>query len=103
MRAYKQLAQCLQVPEFQDLPASSIESLAHVLTEKAYPPKGVIYYQGNEVEDIFFVQQGHVKVAFWSATCVAHLGMPLHLLHPIGCVVHGLALLCCVMLFQARC
>ena len=52
----------MQVPEFQNLPANTIESLAHVVTEKVYPAKGVIYYQGNEVEDIFFVQQGRVKV-----------------------------------------
>ena len=50
------------MPEFQNLPSSTSESLAHVLTEKVYPPKGVIYYQGNEVEDLFFVQQGRVKV-----------------------------------------
>ena len=55
--------QCLQVPEFGNLPATIIESLAHVLTEKVFPPKGVIYYQGNEVEEVFFVQQGRVKVA----------------------------------------
>lgn len=61
---------CLQVPEFQDLPASSIESLAHVLTEKMYPPKSVMYYQGNEVEDIFFVQQGNIKVC-WSTALAA--------------------------------
>ena len=55
--------QCLQVPEFQDLPANTIESMALVLTERVVPPKGVIYYQGSEVEDVFFVQQGRIKVA----------------------------------------
>lgn len=54
--------QCKQVPEFQNLPVNTIESLAHVLTEKEYPAKGVVYYQGNEVEDIFFVHHGRVKV-----------------------------------------
>ena len=37
--------------------------MAVVLTEKVVPPKGVIYYQGNQVEEIFFVQQGRIKVA----------------------------------------
>lgn len=50
------------MPQFQDLPVGTIESLAHVMTEKEYPPKSVIYYQGNEVEDFFIVQRGCVKV-----------------------------------------
>lgn len=62
MHRWQTFLQCKQVPEFQNLPANTIESLAHVVTEKVYPAKGVIYYQGNEVEDIFFVQQGRVKV-----------------------------------------
>ena len=41
---------------------AEIESLAVVLTEKVYRPKSVVYYQGNEVEDLFFIQRGHVKV-----------------------------------------
>ena len=52
----------LQVPEFKGLPANTVESLAHVLTEKVFPPKGVIYYHGQEVEDVFIVQTGNVKV-----------------------------------------
>ena len=51
--------------------------MAVVLTEKVVPPKVVIYYQGNDVEEIYFVQQGRVKVARWLQT-VAHLGMLLH-------------------------
>jgi len=47
---------------FQTLPASVIESLAVVLTEKVFPPKAVVFYQGNEVEDLFFIQRGHIKV-----------------------------------------
>ena len=60
------LASCwshVQVPEFQGLPASTIESLALVLTEKVFPPKAVIYYQGSEVEDVYFVQRGTVTVS----------------------------------------
>ena len=53
---------CLQVPVFKSLPANVVESLAVVLTEKILPPRSVIYYQGSEVEDLFFVQRGHVKV-----------------------------------------
>ncbi|KAL0037693.1 hypothetical protein WJX77_008057 [Trebouxia sp. C0004] len=49
-----------QVPEFQGLPASTIESLAHVLTEKVFAPKAIIYHQGSEVEDVYFVQRGTV-------------------------------------------
>ena len=44
------------------LPASVLESLAVVLTEKVLPPRSVVYYQGNEVEELFFIQRGHVKV-----------------------------------------
>ncbi|DBB02475.1 TPA: Rap guanine nucleotide exchange factor-like 1, variant 2 [Trebouxia sp. C0006] len=51
-----------QVPEFQGLPASTIESLALVLTEKVFAPKAVIYYQGSEVEDVYFVQRGTVTM-----------------------------------------
>ncbi|KAL0028776.1 hypothetical protein WJX79_006703 [Trebouxia sp. C0005] len=51
-----------QVPEFQGLPASTIESLALVLTEKVFAPKAVIYYQGSEVEDVYFVQRGIVTM-----------------------------------------
>ncbi|KAL0037517.1 hypothetical protein WJX77_000810 [Trebouxia sp. C0004] len=51
-----------KVPMFQTLPASVIESLAVVLTEKVYPPKAAVFYQGNEVEDLFFIQRGHVKM-----------------------------------------
>ena len=54
----------MQVPEFKGLAANTVESLAHVLTEKVFPPKGVIYYQGQEVEDVFIVQTGNVKVCF---------------------------------------
>jgi len=60
------LASCwshVQVPEFQGLPASTIESLALVLTEKVFAPKAVIYYQGSEVEDVYFVQRGTVTVS----------------------------------------
>ena len=53
---------CFQVPEFQRLPISNLEDLAVVLTENVYPPKSVIYYQGNEVEDMFFVFKGSIKV-----------------------------------------
>ncbi len=53
----------VQVPEFQGLPASTIESLALVLTEKVFAPKAVIYYQGSEVEDVYFVQRGTVTVS----------------------------------------
>ena len=52
----------MQVPEFLDLPAATRESLAHVLTEKVFAPKSVIYFQGQEVEDVFIVQRGSVKV-----------------------------------------
>ena len=41
---------------------AEIESLAVVFTEKVYRPKSIVYYQGNEVEDLFFIQRGHVKV-----------------------------------------
>jgi len=60
------LASCwshVQVPEFQGLPASTIESLALVLTEKVFAPKAVIYHQGSEVEDVYFVQGGTVTVS----------------------------------------
>jgi len=53
----------VQVPEFQGLSASTIESLALVLTEKVFAPKAVIYYQGSEVEDVYFVQRGTVTVS----------------------------------------
>lgn len=90
--------QCLQVPEFQDLPASSIESLAHVLTEKVYPARGVVYYQGNEVEDIFFVQQGHVKVAG-----LMHQPLVFYV-HIITCCVPSmLAMLCCALPLSGVC
>lgn len=56
------LAFHLQVPLFQGMAPAEIESLAVVLTEKVYRPKSVVYYQGNEVEDLFFIQRGHVKV-----------------------------------------
>ena len=52
----------LQVPLFQGMAPAEIESLAVVLTEKVYRPKSVVYYQGSEVEDLFFIQRGHVKV-----------------------------------------
>lgn len=52
----------LQIPLFQGMAPAEIESLAVVVTEKAYPPKSVVFYQGNEVEDLFFIQRGHVKV-----------------------------------------
>ena len=52
----------MQVPLFQGMTPADIESLAVVITEKVYPPKTVVYYQGNEVEDLFFIQRGHVKV-----------------------------------------
>ena len=64
----------LQVPEFQRLPTSTLEDLAVVLTEKVYPPKSVIYYQGNEVEDLFFVFKGSIKVRTpHAAPCTVHL------------------------------
>lgn len=52
----------VQVPLFQGMAPADIESLAVVLTEKVYPPKSVVCYQGNEVEDLYFIQRGHVKV-----------------------------------------
>lgn len=52
----------MQVPETEWLPISTLESLAVVLTEKVLPPKSVVYYQGNEVEDMYFVLKGNVKV-----------------------------------------
>ena len=33
-----------------------------ILTEKVLPPKTVVYYQGNEVEEMFFVVKGSIKV-----------------------------------------
>ncbi|KAL3130956.1 Rap guanine nucleotide exchange factor-like 1 [Trebouxia sp. C0009 RCD-2024] len=50
------------VPLFQGMAPADIESLAVVLTEKVYPPKSVVCYQGNEVEDLYFIQRGHVKL-----------------------------------------
>lgn len=52
----------LQVSQFRDLPPQTIENIALVLSEKVFPPKTVIHYQGNKVEDLFFIQRGHVKV-----------------------------------------
>ena len=75
--------------------------MAVVLTEKVVSPKGVIYYQGNQVEEIFFVQQGQIKVA--------HLTQLL-LICACGCTVKSqgksqlplppslLAMLCCVLI-----
>jgi len=59
---------------FQTLPASVIESLAVVLTEKVFPPKAVVFYQGNEVEDLFFIQRGHIKVTSHRCLGTARLG-----------------------------
>ena len=69
------------MPEFQDLPANTTESIALVLTEKVIPPKGVIYYQGSEVEELFFVQQGRIKVAGLTQ---------MRLMGACGCTVMGL-------------
>ena len=60
----------VQVPETQWLPISTLESLAVVLTEKVYAPKSVVYYQGNEVEELFFVLKGTVKVIVMGHHCM---------------------------------
>ena len=57
---------------------AEIESLAVVLTEKVYRPKSVVYYQGNEVEDLFFIQRGHVKV--FTLLLITASYCPIHLL-----------------------
>lgn len=78
---------CVQVPLFQGMAPADLESLAVVLTEKVYPPKSVVHYQGSEVEDVFFIQRGHVKVLLilcchmlslqWQH-CLSHSRTPLY-------------------------
>lgn len=67
---------CVQVPLFQGMAPADLESLAVVLTEKVYPPKSVVHYQGSEVEDVFFIQRGHVKVLL--ILCLSHSRTPLY-------------------------
>lgn len=62
VRCIRETLLYVQVPETEWLPISTLESLAVVLTEKVLPPKSVVYYQGNEVEDMYFVLKGNVKV-----------------------------------------
>ena len=86
----------MQVPETQWLPVTTLESLAVVLTEKVFPPRSVVYYQGNEVEDVFFVLKGNVKVGviIVTACCMSVLTLFLHTAFIFGAQSHALSRKC---------
>ncbi len=44
------------------MPQSILEGIACVLSEKVIPHSGVVYCQGDEVEDLFLIYKGGVKV-----------------------------------------
>ena len=52
----------LQIPEFADMPQTILEGIACVLSEKVVPHSGVVYCQGDEVEDLYLIYKGSVKV-----------------------------------------
>ena len=49
------------LPAFAGVPASMIRSAAYVLTTREYVRNAVVYKQGEETEEIFFVESGSVK------------------------------------------
>ena len=52
----------MQIPELKDCTTSVLEGLACVLSERNVAHSEVIVYQGAEVEDLYFVIKGGVKV-----------------------------------------
>ena len=49
------------LPAFAGVPMSMIRSAAYVLTTREYKRGAVVFKQGEETEDIFFVERGGVK------------------------------------------
>ena len=45
------------------MPQSILEGIACVLSEKVIPHSGVVYCQGDEVEDLYLIYKGGVKVS----------------------------------------
>ena len=45
------------------MPQSILEGIACVLSEKVIPHSGVVYCQGDEVEDLYLIYKGSVKVS----------------------------------------
>ena len=45
------------------MPQSILEGIACVLSEKVVPHSGVVYCQGDEVEDLYLIYKGSVKVS----------------------------------------
>lgn len=47
---------------FQRLPESTLRALALVCMPREFLPNSVILQQDQEVEDVYIIQQGHVKL-----------------------------------------
>ena len=51
----------LALPAFAGVPVSMIRSVAYVLTTREFDRNAVVFRQGEETEDIFFVERGGIK------------------------------------------
>ena len=51
----------LALPAFAGVPLSMIRSVAYVLTTREFDRNAVVFRQGEETEDIFFIERGGIK------------------------------------------
>lgn len=51
-----------QVEELAELADATLESLACVMVDRCFQPGEVLMYQGQDMEDMFIISQGTVKV-----------------------------------------
>lgn len=51
----------IALPAFAGVPLSMIRSVAYVLTTREFDRNAVVFRQGEETEDIFFVERGGIK------------------------------------------
>lgn len=54
-----------QMAVFRHLPESTLRALTVVCMPREYLPNSVILQQDQEVEDVYIIQQGHVKLIRW--------------------------------------
>lgn len=52
----------IKVPYFVELSSEILATLAGVVSERTYQQRDILLQQGQNVDDLFFIKQGAVKV-----------------------------------------
>lgn len=51
-----------RLPAFRNVPLSMVRSVAYVMSTRDYPRNALVLRQGDEVEDVYFVERGGVRL-----------------------------------------